>query len=305
MTKRERDSRDLQRRLEVLRLPIRALRFRGYISSPNSELEWGQVPTAVGVGPNDVALAVWASQASPRRQLVTTHGQGADILGAVVLEGALKPHFVQPLPGDRFLLVPARALDGQSSEVWDSDGQLQCAGQLGDAITELLTTPSGKVWVGYFDEAWGGTGPQTHGLARFTSTLDVDWVYPESLRPIFTVYALNVADETVHCCAYDDYHLVSVFGDEPVDRGALPHFGVTNLVIDDPAVALVGRYGPEYDLVASLRLHGGAILPTGANSRLVLSDGIEVRNARVTCRGANIHVFANGSWYTLNLRELH
>jgi hypothetical protein len=51
--------------------------------------------------------------------------------------------------------------------VWDGNGQLEHAGLIGDAAEHLLTTPSGAIWAGYFDEGIYGPTPAAHGLVRF------------------------------------------------------------------------------------------------------------------------------------------
>ena len=53
--------------------------------------------------------------------------------------------------------------------VVDAAGSVVAEGTLGDGINHLLTTPSGAIWVGYFDEGvfgsfgWGGPGPPPIG----------------------------------------------------------------------------------------------------------------------------------------------
>jgi hypothetical protein len=80
------------------------------------------------------------------------------------------------------------------------NGDLQHRSYIGDAVEDVLTTPSGKVWTGYFDEAMGGTDPEGHGLARFNSDLTVDWLYPQNsgLPSITDCYSLNGARETAY-----------------------------------------------------------------------------------------------------------
>ncbi|HEX6684684.1 MAG TPA: hypothetical protein VF062_17905 [Candidatus Limnocylindrales bacterium] len=60
----------------------------------------------------------------------------------IVLDGALRPSFVQPLPGGRLLLVAAR-MRGRwpNAQVWTADGRLERSGRLGDAIEHVLATP--------------------------------------------------------------------------------------------------------------------------------------------------------------------
>ncbi len=54
---------------------------------------------------------------------------------------------------------------GDNAQMWSADGDDRgdIGGAFGDAIEHVLTTAGGSVWVGYFDEALGGRGPQAHG----------------------------------------------------------------------------------------------------------------------------------------------
>ncbi|MEU0547049.1 hypothetical protein [Micromonospora sp. NPDC005979] len=166
----ERDQASLQRRLEVLKLPVVPLERHGFLT-PADCADMEREPEAVGVGPDGTAFAVWSHRTASRRKQVTWHagGNGVRIVGAIDVETDLRVSFVQPLPEGRVLLVAARAGSGVTNgEVWTYDGDLEHRGHLGDAIEELQTTPSGKVWAGYFDEgALGGSGSEGHGLARF------------------------------------------------------------------------------------------------------------------------------------------
>jgi hypothetical protein len=59
---------------------------------------------------------------------------------------------VQPLPGGKVLIASARTPGTDTAEVWDGNGHLEHAGLIGDAIEHLLSTHSGAIWTGYFDE---------------------------------------------------------------------------------------------------------------------------------------------------------
>ncbi|MGW4498929.1 hypothetical protein ACWENR_09960 [Micromonospora sp. NPDC004336] len=302
-TRREREQERLHRRLEILRLPVAPLRHAGHLAPDRTDRQWERVPEAVGVGPDNDAVAVWASREQPRRLLITVHDGRGRPVRSVPLDGCVRPTFVQLLPGERVLLVRARNRGGANAEVWTADGRRAHRGDLGDAIAHVSTTPAGAIWVGYFDEAMGGSGPQTHGLARFTADLDPDWLYPQepAVPDIFDCYALNVADETAWTCAYTEFHLVSVSGDTPADHGPAPHRGAHALVTDGVTGALIGGYGPEYDLVVPFQIDRAAVTAAGAPARLVLPDGMELRDARIFCRGPELHVIVGTTWYRTDL----
>jgi hypothetical protein len=181
-------------------------------------------------------------------------------------------------PPGRVLIVAARTRARQgNAEIWSADGQLERSGLIGDAVGHVLTTGSGATWAGYFDEAISGSGPQVHGLARFTSGLEPDWLYPNGeLPPVDDCYALNVSGETAYCCPYTDFHLIAVAGGRGRDLGPVPVRGSSRLLTDGDRVVLASGYGPDYDLITPLRITAGGIAPDGPPGRLVLPDGLEI-----------------------------
>jgi hypothetical protein len=305
-TRREREQASLHRRMEVLRFPVVPLRHAGYLLPHSADPRSDRTPQAVGVGPDNQAYAVWASRDGSGQRLVTVHDGGRQPVRSVRLDGCLEPSFVQPLPDGSILLVRARSRGGPNAEIWTADGNRVRQGDLGDAIENVLTTPCGAIWAGYFDEAMGGHGPQGHGLARFTLDLEPAWVYPHraDLQPIADCYALNLAGETAWSCAYTAFHLVAVRDDQPIDHGVAPLRGADALVTDGSTGALIGGYGPEYDLVTPFRMVEDRVVPVGGSRRLVLPDGLEVRERRTYGRGTELHVFVQQSWYQVDLAQL-
>ncbi|MET7673122.1 hypothetical protein [Micromonospora luteifusca] len=218
----------------------------------------------------------------------------------------MEPSFVQPLSDGRILLVKGRSRSGANAEIWSSDGSRVRQGDFGDAIETVLTTAGGAIWVGYFDEAMGGDGPQGHGLARFTLDLEPAWVYPHraDLPSIADCYALNLEGETAWSCAYTAFRLVAVRDDQPVDYGAVPRRGANVLLAGGSTGALIGGYGPEYDLITPFRIGEDHVVAVGGPRRLVLPDGLEVREHRTYGRGTELHVFVQQSWYRADLAHL-
>lgn len=305
-TRSDHDKESLRRRQQVLLLPMVTLRRAGYLIPSQGCPEWERTAQAVGVGPDQQVLAVWNHRHHPQRRLVTTHDGGRRPVRSVVLDGCLQPSFVQPLPDGRILLVDSRNRHGANAEVWSADGQREHVGDLGDAIEEVLTTPSGEIWVSYFDEAMSGSGPQTRGLVRFTSDLQPAWLYPgkPTFPDIFDCCALNVTGETAWTYAYTWFHLVSACGDRATDHGKAPHGSAHMLIVNDATGTLIGGYGPEYDLLTGFRVTPDGVVANGSQRRLVLPDGMELRNYRTACRGPELHVIIRGAWYRANLDQL-
>ena len=307
LTQEQRAAHDLARRREVLDLPSVPLRQHGRLLPPRDagSPELG----AVGIGPAGDAAAAWCDPAERDRFLVTLYGTsgGRPTTGFdAVFEGW--PDFVQPLPGGRSLLVSGRARgDEANAGTYGPAGEPEAGGHVGDAVAHVLATASGEVWVGYFDEAAAlGEGLGGHGLVRFSPELEPVWRYPQAelLPYIIDCYALNVDGERVAICAYDEWRLVTVEGDAATDRGEVPHDGAYGLLVAGDRAALIGGYGPEYDLVTPLRIGPDGTVRDGPASRLVLAGGDELAGYQVVCRGADLHVLIRGEWYRTDLERL-
>jgi hypothetical protein len=215
---------------------------------------------------------------------------------------------IQPLPDGKILIACARTRGTDNAEVWDGSGHLEHAGLIGDAIEHLLTTPSGAIWAGYFDEGIFGTMPAVHGLIRFRPGLAIDWAYPQREMPaIDDCYALNVCGETASISAYSAFRLITVNGGQARDHGPLPRRGSSKLLTAGGRAAVIGGYGPEYDLITPLQITPAGVIPHGPERRLVQPDGLEIpRTARAFCRGPSLHLFPRDSatWYRLGLDDI-
>ncbi|MBQ0893120.1 hypothetical protein KBX37_08405 [Micromonospora sp. U56] len=304
----ERDQASLRRRLEALRLPVAPLQRHGFVM-PSDPVATMREPEAVGVGPDGTAFAVWPYREGIIRKQVTWHvGGRRRVVGAVDVETDLRVSFVQPLPEGHVLLAAARAKPSAvNAEVWTSSGELRHRGYIGDGIEELLTTPAGKVWAGYFDEAMGGSGPEGHGLARFREDLTADWLYPldAELPYISDCYSLNVEGETAYFCPYSGFHILSAAGERVTDWGPSPYRFAHHLLRRGADLAvLTGGGGPEYDVATLLRISRDGVRQEGGRCRVVLPDGMEARGLRYTCRGDVLHAFGRSTWYFINLDGL-
>lgn len=109
---------------------------------------------ACSVGPDDLAIAVWADEESPDEWIITR--QWAEIVQEVrVPSQPWRPDLVQPMPGGSVLLARARSSTGRdflNARLYSSSGELKAAAHIGDGIEHLMTTTRGEIWVGYFDE---------------------------------------------------------------------------------------------------------------------------------------------------------
>ncbi|MFD7987430.1 hypothetical protein ACFV4M_29210 [Kitasatospora indigofera] len=229
---------------------------------------------------------------------------------------------VQPLPGDRFLVVGARctwtpAGAEPNARVIDSTGQVVAEAVLGDGIEHVATTPAGRTWVGYFDEGvfgnngWGDPdlgGPEpvgAAGLVRFDERLERVWDYPGSTRfgHIYDCYALNVADESAWACFYDGFPVVRV-AEDAVSGWTNKASGVRAVVTDGLRCALVGGYGADHDRVVTGLLTDRGRLDVRGTTRLALPGGPAATGYTVTGRGDVLHVLTGTAHLRLDLDQL-
>jgi hypothetical protein len=261
----------------------------------------------VSVGPGGEAIALWSGAAGAQ---AVTYGPSPEY-GVVIPDLEIAFPLVQPLPGGRTLIVGARCHwnpDGpeRNAIVVDADGSRVAAGTLGDGIEHVLTTPSGLIWVGYFDEGvlgnygWGGPGPApigSPGIVRFTADLQVDWRYPRNADGGWLVdtYALNVDGESAWSSYYTDFPVVRIASDD-VTTWCAGVRGVRALIMSGDRCALIGGYGPD-----SKRVLLGSLTPEGfvaeASGELALPGGAELGQCRLVARGDELHVFAENRWY--------
>lgn len=305
----ELDRLSLQRRQEVLGLPVITLRRHGLVLPPDgrSQFEY-QADYALGIGPDDAAYACWLSPTGETGTVTRQVGGKTSAAWREITNPPRFARFAQPLP-DGQVLVAGEAL--ASARVWSDAGDLVATGDLGGFACHVVADELGRLWVGYIDEAIGSAGPPGHGFARFSRSLRVEWVYPHlpdrpsELPSIVDCYVLNVVGRDAYCYAYDRFHLLHANNDGVRDRGAVPQEFAQALLIDGENAATLGGPTPEYDLLTPLRVTSSGVERAGSPSRLVMPDGMELPpRARTFCRGSELHIVANQKWYRLSLADI-
>jgi hypothetical protein len=266
--------------------------------------------TAVGVGSRGEHIALWAERIlGGSEQLVTWHGADGEPERTVVVASSLAgPRFVQPTPDGGVLIASARKARGAaiSAQRWNAAGELVAQGDFGDGVEHVLVTESGKVWVGYFDEALTGRTPEGHGLVRFGVDLKPEWLYPwqTQLRPVDDCESMNVVGETVYICPYSDHHVIAVSGQEAKDLGPSPHRGAVALLVEGTCGVLIGGYGADYDLVTPFEFAPDGPRPVGGQGRLVMPDGMEVQRVSWSCRGDQAWAQIGNTRYRLTVSQV-
>jgi len=295
---------------------------------------------AASVGPYGEAIALWAAPAvagamlgrrvdaggasfpdartgrPAQAQVLTYWPDAVHARGVPAVELAYP--MVQPLPGDRTLIVGARCwwrAEGaeQNAVVLDPEGNTTVTGTLGDGIEEVLTTPAGQIWVGYFDEGvfgnygWGGPGPEpigSAGIVRFGLDLTATWRYPHGAAGggVFDAYALNVEEETAWSCYYADFPIVRIeSGSVTTWRNEIA--GARALLVGGEYCALYGGYGTDRNRVVVGKLTSDRFA-VDRSCVLTLPDGGELGPCRVVARGQELHVFVERRWYRIDLDDL-
>lgn len=156
------------------------------------------------------SIVAWRNTPPKARHLIFEDGP---FRRAVTFEGSttLTAFHVQPFEGG-WLLGETRGGTG----VYDEKGKLQRVLDLGDASNDIQTTPTGHIWVSYFDEGVFGSGIGQHGLVCFDREGKPLFKYSEfaeknNLPFVDDCYALNVVDEDeVWLSYYTDFPLVLI-----------------------------------------------------------------------------------------------
>ena len=248
----QRDKQALQRRMEVLDLPVVPLRRHGWIGAPDDQVRGrlgASTPAAVGVGPDGDLLAHWpaTNALGDRHGAVTRTMTGArqDTLTASVSDVPGQVNFVQPLPDGAILLSSGRSLDqdADTAGIWNDEGHRVASGSLGDAIEHVLTTPS--------VQGPPGTG-KTHTIVNLVSHL-----VAYGKRVLVTAQneqALAVLQEKIPASLRDLSVAVLGSGPEAMDQLRASAQAMTDLVSGLDVERETVRVGELGDQVEQLRV---------------------------------------------------
>lgn len=184
-------------------------------------------------GPNAPSFAKIKGDGGQRYRVMALY-EGQVTLDVLIEHDPYNVHFVQPMPGGQLLLACARCrYHGPdrydfNGRLYNSQGILVREFSLGDGIEHIQTTPSGQIWVGYFDEGvignYGWREPVgASGLVCFDGVGKKLYAFeaPDPLGPIIDCYAMNVIDDDdVWLCYYTDFPLVHLKNGEVRHRGS-------------------------------------------------------------------------------------
>jgi hypothetical protein len=180
-------------------------------------------------------------------------------------------HFVQPLPGGRWLLVRSRA-EGEAdcnAHVHGPDGGRIASFHAGDGIEDVQVTDQGHAWVSYFDEGvFGDTSLGRNGLVsldaggtpvfRFGDLIGLATpvIHPSGLAgthfgdlagsvlgSMADCYALNVCSgKEVWLCYYTDFPMVQLIEGTISGWWSMPVHGSHGFAVCGGRALLGGGY---------------------------------------------------------------
>lgn len=155
--------------------------------------------------------------------------------------------FAQRLPNGGWLMVRPRSTgpEDHNAHRFDRNGRLELTFYAGDAIKDVQVTPSGNVWLSYFDEGIFGEQPLgPAGIERLSmdgeinrSTLDVTEL------DMADCYALNaVSDDEVWCCYYRDFPVARIGETTELIHETTGLQGVSAIAVGEEGLLLAGEY---------------------------------------------------------------
>ena len=318
--------------------PVLRLRHRGAVTGLR-----GDVLVCASVGPADELVGVWTAPedrqavtattvsaggvsfpepyaARPVAARITVHTPGLASVTPIA-DLALAYITVQPMPGERFLVIGARCRwrrddPDRNAVLYDADGHIVGEYVLGDGITHVQATAAGEVWAGYFDEGiygsygWGRADSDdpvgASGIVRFSPALEPVWRYPHHSQTgqeaISDCSALNVDGTSAWAC-YDPGYPVVRIRDDMVTSWPNPGGGAWALAVAGSRVALATGSGLQHDLISVTQLGTGAEPVTG--HRLVLPGGQRLPSGvQVIGRGPRLHYLTGTDWYHLDIADV-
>lgn len=228
---------------------------------------------------------------------------------------------LQPLPDGNVLLVGARCRrfpDGtaeSNAQIYSPDGKLVREMTFGDGIADVQATPSGAIWVSYFDEGifgnygWGNDASSlpigASGLVQFDAQGNkvMEYLPPDGFDEMADCYAMNVCGEDVWAYYYTEFQIVHITARHQVRGWKTAIAGARALATDGRRVLFYGGYRPHLDRCVLGEL-GELELTHIVECRLVLPSGEACTGAQVIGRGPLMHVFTETDWYQVDVRGL-
>ena len=318
------------------------LRSRGTLVPPEPDLRL----ISASIGPDLSLIALWTATSDaraalasepagrgvplprgraswPYRAILSWHGgSGVDSRGPLWIDDLdLARPIVQPLPNGGLLVASARCRrrsghPEHNAYVYGAHGFVERSAAVGDGIEDIQVSPSGRIWISYFDEGVAGAPDWVghpdlapigeSGLVEFSAMLTPIWRYapPRGLGSITDCYALNVSDETVWCCYFPDFPLVRIDPQQGIHGWQNDLRGVAGVITDGKQFGLVGGYPPYGDRFATAHLLGEK-LELDQICRLTLPNGDALPDeVQLMSRRHRLIALVGGDVYALDLDDV-
>ncbi len=222
--------------------------------------------------------------------------------GAIFVPAKADP-IVDRTADGRWIVASARAAKGEiNGRIYAPDGTEQQAMLLGDGLSNLLCSPDGTFWVGYFDEgifgrpnADGRWPVSSGGIVRFDGAGTPSWSFNGDAQVEYQVddcYAMTLAGDVLWTCFYSDFRIVRV-EDGKVASWPNAIAGANAIAAKDEIVLLAGGYGEDAGRIAVVKLDGGASRELG---QLHFPPLRRERAGLMQGRGGTLHVVSEGMW---------
>jgi hypothetical protein len=213
---------------------------------------------------------------------------------------------VDRMADGRWIVASGRAsLGAKNGRFFTADGVGQDAIVIGDGIEDLLCSPDGTFWVGYFDEGiFGGPNPDgswpasSGGIVQFSSAGQNLWSFNDqvgSVHPVDDAYAITLFGSTLWACYQSDFPIARV-EDGKVSFWSNTIAGARAIAVEDDIVLLAGGYGRDDGKIAVLKLEGDASRVIGTLRLEPVSQGPAI----LTGRGGILHSINESIWTRLS-----
>lgn len=196
------------------------------------------------------------------------------------------------LAKNRYVLFDFGRPGEANAFLFDGAGQELTRFWVGDYVAHLQADGRGRLWVSYFDQAFGKSYSE-RGLNCYDSLGQA--VQPWWYCPMMDCYAMNACQEGVWHCGYSSFPLIQVGLDQGQREWSNTVRGARAIVGWGRRVFLYGGYAERARHLTTLKL-------TGKGEAVVEQECVVDWAGSVVGRGPFFHAIDQGIWYRLDPR---
>ena len=211
---------------------------------------------------------------------------------------------VDRMNSGHWLVAGSRAQEGEKNgRIYADNGRIEREIVLGDGIENLLCSPDGTIWVGYFDEGvFGGPNKDgswpvsSGGIVQFDALGTPLWSFNDEVGDTHSIadsYAMTLAGTDLWACYYTDFPIVRISGGKAV-FWSNSIAGAKAVAVKDEFVMLAGGYAEDANRITLVNLDGEISRELG---RLQYPKGAPGTAGLLQGRGSNMHIVSNGFWF--------